>query len=341
MANSFASGAVVLLCLAGFAPAPPLSETRQPEPTKPTPNAIQHVHDPCIIKQGRDFYVFSTGNGIPIRRSRDLVHWEFIGQLFAENVPAWAKEKIPNATMIWAPDIAYFGGRYHLYYSVSSFGSNRSFIGLATNKTLDPKSNDYAWKDEGVVFESKPGDNFNAIDSNVLLLDGKRLAFAFGSFWSGIKLVMADANTGKPLPDAPVQSLAQRASPDAIEAPFLIKQGEYFYLFVSFDFCCRGVRSTYNIRVGRARQIDGPYVDKEGKLLTEGGGTPLLATEGRFIGQGHCAVLKDGKKHWLVHHFYDGENNGIPTLQVRPLMWDKQGWPVAGTPLIIPQSSTP
>lgn len=314
--------AVVLgLLLAPAGPGSPQS------PATAAHSDVQHVHDPCIIKQGAYYYVFSTGHGIPIRRSRDLVHWELLGRVFAEDLPKWAQEAIPGSNRPWAPDIAYFNGRYHLYYSVSTFGRNRSLIGLVTNKTLDPKSADYAWRDEGKVFESFPADNYNAIDSNVLALGRKRMVFLFGSFWSGIKMVEADPKTGKPIPGAPVRPVAWRPSPTAIEAPFLLRRGGFYYLFVSFDFCCRGVRSTYNIRVGRAKTVEGPYLDRDGKPLQEGGGTLVLGTEGRYIGPGHCDVLQERNRDLLVYHFYDAEANGVPTLQVRPLSWDRDGWP--------------
>lgn len=305
----------------------------QEPPRAPGENAIRHVHDPCLIKEGDTYYLFSTGHGIPIRRSKDLDHWETAGRVFTEDLPKWAKEEIPGSVFPWAPDMAHLNGRYHLYYSVSSFGKNRSLIALVTSKTLDPKSPDYGWKDEGKVFESHPTDNFNAIDSNVLQIDGKRLAFTVGSFWSGLKYVEADSNTGRPVPGAPVRPIASRPSPGAIEAPFLIRRGDHYYLFVSFDFCCRGVRSTYNIRVGRSKSPEGPHVDRDGKPLLEGGGTPVLATQGRVIGPGHCAVLREGDRYLLAHHFYDGEAQGVPTLQIRPLTWDGDGWPRAEAPL--------
>ena len=292
----------------------------------PVENAIRHVHDPCLIKQGDTYYLFSTGHGIPIRRSKDLVHWEAAGRVFTADVPEWAKAEIPGTVFPWAPDIAFLNGRYFLYYSISAFGKNRSLIGLATNKTLDPKSPNYAWKDEGKVFESFPKDNYNAIDSNVLALGKNRLVLVFGSFWSGIQLVEADPKTGKPRAGAEAKPLARRPSPDAIEAPFLIRHGDYFYLFVSFDLCCRGTRSTYNIRVGRSKSVEGPYIDRDGKPLLQGGGTVVLQTEGNVIGPGHCAIVHERGRDLLIHHFYDGAANGIPTLQVRPLAWDKDGW---------------
>jgi len=294
----------------------------------PPENAIQHVHDPCIIKEGAYYYVYSTGPGVLMRRSRDLVNWEFLGQVFPGEGPKWTHDEIPGSTMFWAPDIAHFNGKYHLYYSVSTFGKNRSLIALATNRTLDPKSKDYEWKDEGKVFESFPQNDYNAIDSNVLVLGGGRLAFTFGSYWTGIKLLEAEEKTGKPRPGAPVTAIARRPFPGAVEAPFLIRQRDYFYLFTSFDACCRGVKSTYNIRVGRAKAAEGPYRDREGVALMDGGGTLVLSSEGRYIGPGHCAVLKDGRDHRLVFHSYDAENNGVPTLQTRTLIWDREGWPM-------------
>jgi arabinan endo-1,5-alpha-L-arabinosidase len=296
-------------------------------------NEIKHVHDPCIMHQGGYYYIFSTGHGIPIRRSRDLILWESAGRVFKEDLPAWAKEDIPGSVFPWAPDIAHLNGRYYLYYSISTFGKNRSAIGLATNKTLDPKSKNYEWKDEGKVFESFPNNDYNAIDPNVIAVGRNRLIFTFGSFWSGLKLVEADPKTGKPKSGADVRPLARRPSPCAVEAPFIIKQGSYFYLFASYDTCCRGVRSTYNTKVGRSRTVEGPYMDRNGVSLLEDGGTQVVKSEGRYIGPGHCAVLKKGSQHFLVHHFYDADDNGVPTLQVRPLTWDKEGWPVAGTPL--------
>jgi arabinan endo-1,5-alpha-L-arabinosidase len=312
---------------------PALGGFQAPTSQTPARNANRPVHDPCIIKQGDTYYVFATGHGIPIHTSKDLVRWERAGRVFKEDLPAWAKSEIPGSVNPWAPDIAFVNGRYHLTYSVSTFGKNRSLIGLVTNKTLDPTSPDYAWRDEGKVVESFPTDRYNAIDSNLLPIGKGKLALTFGSFWSGIQYVEAEASTGKPRPGAAVRTISSRPSPTAVEAPFVIERNRYYYLFVSFDVCCKGVQSTYNIRVGRSRKPEGPYLDRDGKPMMEGGGTLVLGTEGRVIGPGHCAVLRERGRDLLVHHFYDGDANGIPTLQVRPLSWDRDGWPKAGAPL--------
>ena len=315
-------------------------------PSAPT-NTARFVHDPCIIRDGAYYYVFATGPGIPFRRSKDLKQWETMGRVFMESVPAWAKMELPDSRGIWAPDISFYKGRFHLYYTVSTFGKNHSLIGTASSKTLDPASKEYQWADEGKVWESTQQDNYNAIDPNILPLTKDRLALTFGSFWSGIKLIYLDAHTGKPLSQNNFQnanqqseaaqtkiiSLAQRPPPDALEAPFLIKHGKYFYLFVSFDFCCRGVNSTYNIRVGRAARVEGPYLDRDNKPLLDGGGTPVLASQGSVAGPGHCAILHDAGKDYLAYHFYDKAANGVPTLQIRPLTWTSEGWPEPGLPL--------
>jgi arabinan endo-1,5-alpha-L-arabinosidase len=329
----FARGVVFAVLMAGAlvgaarssAPAAPPKE-RAVERER---NAIVNVHDPHAFKEGRYFYVFSTGPGVMIRRSKDLVNWKYVGSVFPDGVPGWARKDVPGASadFIWAPDIALLNGRYYLYYAVSTFGKNRSVIGLATNKTLDPGSSDYRWIDEGKVTESLTTSDYNAIDPALVRIDGKRVALAFGSYWSGVKMMELDPRSGKPLPGAKLLSIAQRPFPDALEAPAIEKIREYYYLFVSWDACCRGVESTYNIRVGRSLKWDGPYADKDGKPLTEGGGTLLLGTEGRVIGPGHCSVLTDGSKRYLVFHFYDGDHNGVPTLQIRPMIIGADGWP--------------
>jgi len=296
---------------------------------------IRQVHDPSIIKDGDTFYLFSTRAGIAIRCSKDLVHWRLCGDVFA-HLPEWAVKDVPGLRGLWAPDISYFNGQYHLYYSVSTFGSNRSSIGLATNQTLDPASEKYRWVDQGKVIGSNVSDDWNAIDPNVVFDEQDQPWLAFGSFWSGIKLRKLERATGQlSSQDQTLYSLASRPrssdSPGAIEAPTIIWKNNYYYLFVSFDFCCRGKDSTYNIRVGRARRVTGPYMDRSGKPMMEGGGTLVIAGAGRWAGPGHCAVLHGKDGDHLVYHAYDTEWRGVSTLRIASIGWDAEGWPtIAG-----------
>lgn len=292
---------------------------------------IRYVHDPTVIEEEGRFYLFSTRAGLSVRCSVDLVRWRLCGDVFG-HLPQWAVEEVPGLRGLWAPDISYFNGRYHLYYSASTFGSNRSAIGLATNRTLDPSSENYAWRDQGKVIGSTRSDDWNAIDPNVVLDGEGQPWLSFGSFWGGIKLRKIDPATGKlSTKDETLYALAARPRskelPGAVEAPAIVRRNGYYYLFVSFDFCCRGAESTYNVRVGRARRVTGPYVDRGGRLLTEGGGTPVLEGGGRWAGPGHCAVLQTKAGDKLVYHAYDTEWRGTPTLRIADLLWDKEGWP--------------
>jgi len=240
---------------------------------------VEGVHDPAIIKEGASYYVFCTGGRpgagvIPIRTSKDLRAWTLSGSVF-ESLPAWATKEIPGARGAWAPDISFFNGRYHLYYAVSTFGSRNSAIGLATNQTLDPARPEYHWVDEGMVLRSfQDKDDWNAIDPNLFVENPRSVWLNWGGFWGGIKMRRLDPRTGKlSTEDTTLYSLASRPRTPpiggSIEAPFLIRHGGWFYLFVSFDRCCRGVNSTYNVVVGRSRKVTGPYVDKTGKPMTE------------------------------------------------------------------------
>ena len=291
---------------------------------------VRQVHDPTIIKDGDTFYLFSTRAGIAVRCSKDLVAWRLCGDVFA-HLPAWAVSDVPGLRGIWAPDISYFNGRYHLYYSASTFGSNRSSIGLATNQTLDPTSDKFRWEDQGKVISSYKTDDWNAIDPNLVVDEQGEPWLSFGSFWSGIKMRKIDAATGKlSTTDTKLYSLASRPRsaelPGAIEAPAIVRRGGYYYLFVSFDFCCRGVNSTYNIRVGRSRRVTGPYLDRDGKDMMEGGGTLVISGGKRWRGPGHCAILRGETGDKLVYHAYDADARGASTLRITSISWEAD-WP--------------
>lgn len=344
---SLAVALLVALSLAGCGGGAPAS----PEPPAPALNPVRGVHDPAAAVEGGVVWLYSTGRGIPIRRSPDLVHWDTAGRVFPDGLPSWATSAVPGVQFPWAPDISFFAGRWHLYYALSTFGSQQSVIALATNATLDPADARYRWVDEGPVVESQPGvSSFNAIDPNVAFDAQGQPWLAWGSFWGGIKLRRLDAASGRlSATDTTTYSLAARTDTgatqgpldsQAIEAPFLVRHGDWFYLFASFDLCCRGSASTYNVRVGRARAITGPYVDASGVPMTAGGGTVVLESMGRVRGPGGESVLSDGGRDFLVHHFYDDLAHGAPTLQIRPITWDADGWPQVGEPIAPPPAAS-
>jgi arabinan endo-1,5-alpha-L-arabinosidase len=289
------------------------------------------THDPALVagKDGESWFVYSTGNGdvadgnIQIRRSTDGQHWEYAGEVWKQK-PAWLTAAVPGVDNLWAPELYEHDGTWYLYYSASTFGKNLSVIALATNTTLDPADPDYEWVDRGQVISSK-GERFNAIDPGIAEDENGTPWMTFGSFWTGIQMVQLQWPTGLRADTAEPLRLADRkAPPNAIEAPYILPHDGAYYLFFSRDFCCRGLGSTYNIAVGKADRITGPYLDADGKALLDGGGTPVLASDGGRIGPGGQSVSGDT----LAFHYYAEELDGGFRLGLVDLEW-KDGWPTA------------
>jgi arabinan endo-1,5-alpha-L-arabinosidase len=287
------------------------------------------THDPVMVEADGRFYLFMTGNRVGAKTSTDMLSWQNASAVFSAN-PSWIADSVPGATNLWAPDISFFGGAYHLYYSASTFGKNRSCIGHATKASLATGS----FADQGSVVCSNvttTGDNWNAIDPNAIVDQAGKPWLSFGSFWGGIKMIELD-DEGKRVGTMLYSLAARPQNSGALEAPFIVRRCGYYYLFVSFDTCCQGVDSTYNIRVGRSESVPGPYVDKAGTAMMQGGGTLVLQGGTRWKGPGHNAVVFRGTKAYNLYHSYDANANGQSILRISELAWDAEGWPVSAGP---------
>lgn len=286
------------------------------------------ARDPStVVREGDTFRVFYTGRGVRSLYSKDLVTWEK-GPAVFEKAPEWIVKEVPkNDGVYWAPDVMKVGGRYLMYYSVSSFGAMHSAIGLATNVTLDPKGEGYDWKDEGVVVKSQEGGDFNTIDPAIFQDDDGKLWMSFGSQWSGLKLIEMDPKTGKRL--KPDEEMIPIAGGKSIEAAYIYKRKGLYYLFLNRGDCCQGARSTYHIKVGRSEKIEGPYQAKDGALMIDGGGTMVLDVKtGTLTGPGHAGIIEnDGKSFFSCHFEADDRMEGKATLGVMPFRWTDDGWP--------------
>jgi arabinan endo-1,5-alpha-L-arabinosidase len=328
-----ALASAVLLALLLAAPA----YAAEPQPAM---SGDTRIHDPSVIEVDGRYAAFGTGGeglyrgAIKVKTSPDGVTWTDAGAI-GKGVPEWAERTLGfRPQNVWAPSISRRGATFYLYYCLSSFGVNTSAIGLMTNAAFDPAKPGEGWTDQGLILKSDARDDFNAIDPFRIDLSDGRAYLSYGSFWSGIKLRELDPQTGKLRePDAaPAVALAARPGGGGVEASSILEHASKFYLFVSFDQCCKGVASTYNIRVGRADRVEGPYLDRDGKDLREGGGSLLLAASGRFIGPGGQEALKTSRGEMLVYHYYDGEEAGASKLQLSPLGWTADGWPELGAP---------
>ncbi|MCQ2203368.1 MAG: family 43 glycosylhydrolase [Bacteroidales bacterium] len=308
------------------------SEHRGPKEGFVTDNPI--THDPVMAKEGDTYYVFATGNGVSVMESKDLKNWTYKKPCIDE-LPKWLKEKFPGASMhLWAPDIFFKDGKWHLYYSSSAFGKNTSLIGHLTTTTLSNPQ----WKDEGSIIQSIPGrDMWNAIDPNIVAGDDGKMWLVFGSFWDGIMLVKLNDNLSAIAEPQEWHRVAHRQRSEfldaeepgdgAIEAPFIFKKNGWYYLFVSLDYCCRGSESTYKVAVGRSKNVTGPYLDRNGVSMDKGGGTIVVEGDGKmWQAIGHCSVYTIDGHDIYVSHAYDFED-GTPHLVVKDLCWDDE-WPV-------------
>ncbi len=302
------------------------------QPTEP-PVALElsgdlGTHDPTLIERDGVVYLLQTGadfgTRLPGKTTTDLRDMRGgFGALGSSN-PGWVAAQVPEARNLWAPDLSFFGGAYHLYYSASSFGSNHSCIGHATSDAIG----DTPFEDHGSVICSSSGDNHNAIDPNVVLDEDGTPWLFFGSFWDGIRAAKLDVDGARA--DGEVHRIASRGG-GSIEAPVVVRRCGYYYLFVSFGSCCRGADSTYEIRVGRSTDVLGPYVDRDGTAMLEGGGTLLVEGDARFAAAGHNAVLFRGDAAFNVYHAYR-RSDGQPELRIAELVWDTDGWPLSGGP---------
>ncbi len=296
------------------------------------------VHDPVMAKEGNKYYLFSTGPGITFYSSTDMKTWKPEGRVFPGE-PAWAKKAAPTFNdHIWAPDIYHHKGKYYLYYSVSGFGKNTSGIGVTTNATLDPRAPNYRWEDQGMVLQSVPGrDLWNAIDSNVIDDENGTPWMSFGSFWSGLKLVKLDASRTRLAEpqewhtiarrDRPAYTPDEEAGPAQIEAPFIMRKNDWYYLFASWDLCCKGKDSTYKVVVGRAKKVTGPYLDRNGVDMAKGGGSLVIQGDSDWKGLGHNSAYTFDGKDYMVLHAYETADKYKQKLKVLEMKWDQAGWP--------------
>ena len=288
------------------------------------------MHDPStVIVENGKYYVYATGGGLPMSISDDGWTWRRAGTVM-QAVPGGK----PGPDVIarggnntWAPDVMRVGDKYFLYYSAPGT-QPKSAIGLLVGKTLDPESPDYKWEDAGPVVWSDGVEDSNAIDPGVFRdPTNGTLWLTYGSYFGYIRLVELTPKTGKRLsPDRKPVNVAINS-----EASIMIFRDGWYYLLVTHGSCCAGANSSYNIRMGRAKKVTGPFLDNMGIDMLQGGGKLFLGSGGRDVGPGHFGLLDlgDGVQKFSCHYEADLDRGGISVLDIRPLLW-RDGWPVAG-----------
>jgi arabinan endo-1,5-alpha-L-arabinosidase len=282
------------------------------------------IHDPSLLKTATGYALYSTHSIVHAHWSTDRTN--FVDQGAGLPVlPPWTNAYTGSSGDLWAPDASLHNGVYWLYYAASTFGSTNSAIGLAVSSSGMPET----FVDSGApVYTSGNCAGSNAIDPASVVDAAGNAWLVFGSWSNGIQIVPVDNSTGVPTGVACLQ-LAYHATGTGIEGAYVYPHGGAYYLFASVDNCCNGTSSTYRIIVGRSSSVNGPYTDRGGVALTQGGGTILLSAHGDINGPGGESVLKDNDGDILVYHYYDGNNNGTPALGMNKLGWTLDGWPFA------------
>lgn len=309
------------------------------------------VHDPVMAYEDSTYYLFATGMGIQQMTSKDRHSWTVLREPVMTVIPQWAHDSVPGFTQhVWAPDIIRWRGRWWMAYSCSTFGWNGSAIGLLSARSLSYP----IWNDEGCIVTSRENrDNWNAIDPNFVIDDQDQPWLVWGSFWDGIQLARLDttmhiakgekprtiarrynlnnptAKAALPInPNPPKNPTSDFAGPNAIEAPFIFKHDGWYYLFVSWDYCCQGSKSNYRVAVGRSKSVEGPYLDRKGIDMRYGGGNHFLeGDKTNYEAAGHCAVYHLDNQDIFICHGYSIVQQGASVLIQRPIRWTEDNWP--------------
>lgn len=301
---------------------------------------VAPLRDPSMIHVGSTYYIVSTdygssldGNHLPIRCSTDTVNWKLCGYVMSDR-PQWVKNQYAGIAGLWAPDISYFNGLYHVYYAVSIWGSNDTGMGLMTNTTLDSSDPNYKWIDQGEVFSSR-GDptGMNAIDPNILIDDDGRVWLTYGSYGPGIFQQEVDPATGRPVDGGPVYHLAERPGrpSEPIEGASIIHHGKYYYLFASADFCCTDPLSDsdYKQVMGRSTSVHGPFVTMSGDPMLQGYSNVLLSKNLNWLSAGGGSAYVDPQTGdtMIAFHAFNRQNNDNVQLWVEHFTWQND-WPL-------------
>ena len=299
------------------------------------------VHDPVMAYEDSTYHLFSTGMGIQHMTSKDRKTWTMAPTPLMTVIPQWTRDSVPGFQQhVWAPDVIRWHGRWWMGYSCSTFGKNGSAIGLLSTHSLSAP----IWNDEGCIVTSREKrDQWNAIDPCFVIDDNDQPWMAWGSFWDGIQLIRLDTTMHVAQGEKP-STIARRYAPgcknqapnptskfagtNAIEAPFIYKHGGWYYLFVSWDYCCRGSKSNYRVAVGRSKTVDGPYLDRDDVDMREGGGTLFIEGDKKmFEAAGHCAAYTLDGEDIFICHGYSIAHKGASILIQRPIRWTADGWP--------------
>ncbi|PLB52776.1 endo-1,5-alpha-L-arabinosidase [Aspergillus steynii IBT 23096] len=304
------------------------------------------THDPSILQYNDNYYMFKGGVHLPIFKSDSLRGpWKRIGTVF--DGPSVIQKQ--NRTRPWAPTTIERNGRFYCFYTISKHGSRNSAIGVASSDSID----DGSWTDHGALINTEEGPQShiypytvsNAIDASFITdQETGKPYLLYGSFWHGIfQVPLSDDLLSVEHPRRPdAKNLAflpnRRVKPQ--EGSFMSYREPYYYLWFSHGKCCHfskgfpKIGQEYSIRVGRSKNVRGPFVDKDEHRLTDGGGTVVYGSNhGVVYAPGGIGVMTSNSSDPdVMYYHYLNASIGLGDGQARlgySCIKYKDGWPVA------------
>ena len=323
--------------------------------------AHYNVHDPTYLVDDEFTYCYNTDvafgheirPGIQIRRSKNLVEWEFVGWAFP-GLPTMGSNFIRQNggepfDGLWAPYIMKVGEEYRLYYSLSSPTPRLSVIGLATSS--DPKG---PFREKGLVVTSLANNTIqtNAIDPTVIVDQTGAHWMYYGSAWDGIYKLQLNPATGLAMRNEEKGTrVAQRAFTGNtvngnIEGPEIIYNPEFdkYYMFIAYDW----LETKYNVRVGRSDNSTGPFYDMFGNDMNqEIDDSPMILAPYKFAGHGgwqgvsHPGVFEKDGNFYMGHQGRPGVNSFYMVMHMRQMFWTPDGWPLVSSQRYATEEETP
>lgn len=298
--------------------------------------------DPASLKAPDGVhYVYGTQGGgeggmrnIQVARSADLARWELVGDALPQK-PEWAS----RTQDFWAPHVHRAGGRYYLYYSAkpdAALSDDSRGLCLAVATADRPEG---PFRDSGRPLQC----GFGFVDIDPMAYDdpttGKRLLY-WGSGFGPIKVQELAPDRISFAPGSTAVDLipvVKSEDPDEyqrlIEGAWVIRRGDYYYLFYSGDNCC-GPKAHYAVMVARSRSATGPF-----ETLADATGAPtsvILERAGIWVAPGHNAIVRDAKgDDWMLYHAVDSRRprskpgDDVNTRRIMLLdriVW-RDGWP--------------
>lgn len=283
--------------------------------------------DPTIWQADDGLYYCIATNPRRSLVSNDLFSWS-MSNISPIDAESW-KTMSSIAHNYWAPDVTKVGGKRLMYITLYNSAEDSN---IAVLQESAPCQFQY----KGIITRGRETGIEDTIDPEVVT-DPKtgRVWMFFGSVGGihRIELTSDGLSVKEGAKYQHVAGLTVHKCPDrsqVFEGSYLHWHKGYWYLFVSSGYYGN---HTYQLQVGRSKELTGEFLNREGKPMVEGFATPVLHSneDDNFFGPGHCGEIFtaiDDNEYIFYHcHVRESQRPGQRPLFMSRIQWDKDGWP--------------